>query len=203
MGAPAEQRSRASPGARRSPLVVAAQLLLVVTGLVGLALFALAEILLAWPVEWWLYASLVPCFVLGLLRSVPLGQQRGRLLSIGLLVALTAALHGVPWTTRKPFLRDLDRIEVGLDEAQVRQIMDGYIEGTGWPARVPGATQDVQQVIDPMGGGTHATARTAAGEMGVADSIVFRHSTDAHLNSDWGIVRFQDGRVVGVSFSPD
>lgn len=71
---------------RRSPLAVAAQLFLIVAGLVGLALFALAEILLAWPVEWWLYAALVPCFALGLLRSVPIGQQRGRLVWIGLLV---------------------------------------------------------------------------------------------------------------------
>ena len=55
MDALASQPSVRAP--RRSVLVVAAQLLLVVAGLVGLALFAFAEALLAWPVEWWLYLN--------------------------------------------------------------------------------------------------------------------------------------------------
>jgi hypothetical protein len=44
---------------------------------------------------------------------------------------------------------------------------------------------------------------TAAGEMSLQNSVVFRHSDDGRFNSDWGIVEFQDGRVVGVRFSPD
>jgi len=187
----------------RSIPVVVLQHFLVVASTVALVLFAFAEVLLAWPVAWWLYVLLALALLLGLLRPVPAGQQRARLLVFALLIAITAGLYRVPWTSRKPFLRDLYSIRVGMNEAQVRQIMDGYIEGTGWPARVPGATQDVQRVIDPMGGGTYATARSAAGDMGVVDSIVFRHSTEAHFNSDWGIVKLQDGRVVDVSFSPD
>ena len=166
-------------------------------------LFALAEIGLAWPVAWWLYLVLVAAFAVALLRRRPLAAQRPQVMAFAVVSTLIGVLYLVPWTSRKPFLRDLYSIEVGMDEAQVRQIMAGYIEGTGWPARAPGATQDVQQVIDPMGGGTYATARTAAGDMGVVDSIVFRHSTDAHFNSDWGIVKFQARRVVHVSFSPD
>jgi membrane protein implicated in regulation of membrane protease activity len=188
---------------RPTRLYTGLQVSLATFATIALVLFALAEVGLGWVVAWWLYLALIAASAVALLRWRPLTAQRAQVTAFVVVSALIGLLYLVPWTSRKPFLRDLYSIEIGMDEAQVRQIMDGYIEGTGWPVRVPGATQDVQQVIDPMGGGTYATAPTAAGEMGIADSIVFRHSTDAHFNSDWGIVKFQDGRVVDVSFSPD
>lgn len=188
---------------RPSRLYTGLQVSLATFASIALVLLALAESGLAWPVAWWLYLALIAASAVALLRWRLLRAQRAQTIAFVLVLTLIGLLFLVPWTTRKPFLRDLYSIRVGMDEAQVQQIMDGYIDGTGWPARAPGATQDVQQVIDAMGEGTYATARTAAGDMGVADSIVFRHPTEPHFNSDWGSVRFQDGRVVGVSFSPD
>ena len=166
----------------------------------ALALFACAELLLAMPVAWWLYAVLIPMFAFGLYEKGGLLEQRGAWKHFGVAMVLVAALHFVPWTSRKPFLRDLERVQAGMTESEVRRIMGRYAEGTGWPA-MPGGGSGT--MTDLGSGGTHKTTVSTNGDLALRDSLVFRHSTDGRFNSDWGIVKLDGGRVTGVSFSPD
>jgi hypothetical protein len=104
-----------------------------------------------------------------------------------LVVSLTVLDH-VPWTSRKPFLGRLNKLQAGMTEMQVRAMMAGFKEGTGWPT-APGSRS-------PAGTNTN-------GQLALANSLVFRHSDDGRFNSDWGVVEFKDGRVIRVQFMPD
>ncbi len=148
----------------------------------ALALFAFAEILLAMPLAGWLYLVLPPFFAVALLRWRPESRRTFRLATFMMVMAALAALHFVPWTGRKTFLRDLYTIRPGMTEDQVRRIMARYIEGTGWPA--PGGSAAGESLLLP-------------------GSLVFRHSNEAAFNSDWGIVALKDGKVSDVRFSAD
>jgi len=166
-----------------------------------LVLFAVAEVLLAIPVAWWLYLSAVLLFTTGFLARRPIQLQTRR---IGVVVGVAlgvAVLYFVPWSSRKPFLHDLYSIRRGMTEADVRRIMGKYMEGTGWPAvygsETPGegtlATSDA----------TYATTVSPKGELAIRNSLVFRHSNSGQFNADFGIVEFKNGKVTQVSFSPD
>jgi hypothetical protein len=166
----------------------------------ALSFLAFVELLLAMPVAWWLYASLVPLFVFGLHERAPLREQRVAMKHFGVVVALMATLHFVPWTSRKPFLRDLDRIQPGMTETDVRRIMGRYIEGTGWPAMPEEGTGTL---TDLGSGETHRAGTSTNGQLVLRESLVFRHTKESPFESDWGIVKMAGGRVTGVSFSPD
>ncbi len=172
----------------------------------GFALFALAlwEVGLAFPVAWWLYAIVAVMFAAALLRrSSPLTQS-GRLCALGIFWAAIATLYFAEWTSRKPFLRDLGRVRVGMTEADVLQIMSRYMRGTGWPTfPEDSSTNGAGTLTDAGSGAQHSTEASASGEMAIRNSLVFRHSNDGRFNSDWGIVSFSGGRVVSVAFSPD
>jgi hypothetical protein len=110
----------------------------------------------------------------------------------------------VDWTTRKPFLRDLARVRVGMTEAEVRHIMGRYTQGTGWPANPFDTSTNATGTLTDVGSGSqYSTTTSPSGEMATQGLLVFRHSTDGAFNSDWGIVCLSNGRVVGVEFSPD
>lgn len=119
----------------------------------------------------------------------------------GLIVCLVI-LYFVPWNTRKPFLRDLDKVQIGMTVDQVENIMGRYITGTGWPV-MPGASSPTGQLIDVASGITLATSNSPSGEILIRDSITYRHSNDGAFNSDWGVVRFSNGFVVAKEFMPD
>lgn len=171
---------------------------------IALALFALCEIGVAYPLPWWLCLCVAIAFAGGLIRPVPL---RSQLLRVGVLVAFIAAiaaLYFVDWTTRKPFLRDLARVRVGMTEAEVRHIMGRYMEGTGWPASPFDTSPNATNTLADVGSGSqYSTTTSPSGEMVIQGSLVFRHSTAGAFNSDWGIVSLSNGRVVRVEFSPD
>jgi hypothetical protein len=170
----------------------------------ALVLVALAEWGLAFPVPRWLYLTLGLAFVVALVRPTNPRSQLRPLGALSAVLALLAALHLVDWTTRKPFLRDLDRIQIGMTEAEARQVMGRYLEGTGWPAN-PFQTNSVAPgtLTDLGSGSSHATTHSPSGELVLARSLVFRHSNDGAFNSDWGIVSLSHGRVTGIQFSPD
>jgi hypothetical protein len=171
---------------------------------IALALFALCEVAMAYPVAWWLYLCVAIVFAAGLIRPVSLRSQLARIGVLVTVIAVIATLYLVEWTTRKPFLRDLDRIRVGMTEAEVRRIMGRYMEGTGWPANPFDASTNASNTLTDVGSGSqYSTTTSPSGEMVIRDSIVFRHSTDGAFNSDWGIVSLSSGRVVRVEFSPD
>lgn len=170
----------------------------------ALVLFGLCEIGMAYPVAWWLYLSVAIAFAAGLIRPVSLRSQIAR---IGALVAVIAAivtLNLVEWTTRKPFLRDLDGIRIGMTEVEARRIMGRYMEGTGWSANPFDTSTNATSTLTDVGNGSqYSTTTSSSGEMVTQGSLVFRHSTDGAFNSDWGIVSLSNGRVVRVEFSPD
>lgn len=170
-------------------------------GVVSLALLAAVETLLFIPVSGWYYLCVAVLFALGLFRWGSLVAQRDRAPWFAACLILLAGLHFVPWSSRKPFLRDLHRIRPGMTEVEARRIMARYVEGTGWPSPVDGRRTDGSLQHDL--GATPPTNSTPQTELALRDALVFRHSTHPAFNSDWGIVKLKHGRVTGVSFSPD
>jgi hypothetical protein len=168
-----------------------------------LALLAFYEVAIAYPVAWWLYLAVAIAFVLALWPFAPGRFQRSRIFSLLTISAVIAALYFVPWTSRKPFLRDLDRVHVGMTEAEARHIMSRYMEGTGWPASPFGSPTNSSTLSIVGSSSQYSTTTSPDGHMVIRDSLVFRHSTDGAYNSDWGIVSLSSGRVVSVEFSPD
>jgi hypothetical protein len=109
-------------------------------------------------------------------------QSRTRRISIAaVVVAVAVVIRLINWTPVKPFLKDLHSIRPGMTEADVNRVMGKYTEGTGWPGSIDG---------------------DGSRELRVPNTIVFR-PTSAPGDSNWGMVQFQDGRVVQVEFSPD
>jgi hypothetical protein len=170
----------------------------------ALALFGLWEVGVAYPVAWWLYLSVAVAFAVALIRPLPARSQLARIGALAVILAVIAALYWVEWTTRKPFLRDLARVHVGMTEAEVRHIMGRYMEGTGWPA-IPGSSpSNAPGTLNIVGSASqYSTETSSSGQMAIRGSLVFRHSNDGAFNSDWGIISLSSGRVVSVEFSPD
>jgi hypothetical protein len=187
----------------KSSRLAAAQWPLLVLALVALAMFAACEVLLCFPVAWWLYGAVGVLFAAGLLRRRPAREQKARLALLGAAWACAALLCFVPWSSRKPFLRDLGRIKAGMTENEVRNRMARYKEGTGWPAMVTTNSDGASVLRDASSGLAHPAGVSPSGQLTLRDALVFRHSDDGQFNSDWGIVSFTNGRVAQVGFSPD
>jgi hypothetical protein len=171
---------------------------------IALGLFALCEIGLAYPVAWWLYFSVAIASAAALIRPVPVRNQYARIGGLVAVVAVAAILYFVEWTTRKPFLRDLALVHVGMTEAEVRHIMGRYMEGTGWPALPGSGFSNAPGTLNIVGSASqYSTTNSPDGQMVIRNSLVFRHSNDGAFNSDWGIVSLSNGKVVRVDFSPD
>jgi hypothetical protein len=105
-------------------------------------------------------------------------RRAGTVCALGFLIAM------VNWTVEKKFVRALYRVQPGMPEAQARQILGSFPEGTGWPT-------------NPFAGAESSR------ELEIANHLVFR-SSDEPGNSNWGMVELGlDRRVVTVRFSPD
>lgn len=83
---------------------------LITIAAVALALFALCEVGMAYPVAWWLYVTVALAFATGLIRRAPPRGQLARIGALAAVVGIIAVLYFVEWTSRKPFLRDLARV---------------------------------------------------------------------------------------------
>ncbi len=46
-----------------------------------------------------------------------------------LLILSLVILYFIPWNSRKPFLRDLEKVRIGMTMPEVETIMDGYMKG--------------------------------------------------------------------------
>ncbi len=156
--------------------------------------------------DWWLGASAHPPSTLGVLGAgVLLGYVGSRRAAprprTALLCVYALAVGVMPWVdwdSRKPFLRDLYSVKPGMERAQVEAIMGKYIHGTGWPAN-PYSTGEGVLRTDSLSGSAYPTVASPNGQLELKDCIVYRHRQD----SDWGVVRFREGRVVSVEFLPD
>jgi len=166
----------------------------------GLAPIAFYEVGLAYPVSWWLYLATGTAFALALWPFAPGRFQRVRIFTLLAISVAIAALYFVPWTSRKPFLRNLAKVDVGMTEARVHHIMRGYLVGTGLPVCPFDGPTKITTLSIVGSSSQYSTATSPDGQMTLRETIVFRHSA---YSSDWGIVSLSDGRVSKVEFSPD
>lgn len=119
-----------------------------------------------------------------------------------LMILSFGILYFFPWNSRKPFLRNFEKIRIGMTVSEVEMIMGNYIKGTGWqsPRRAKTSAATPTELHSDI---TMKPSDNPSGEMEIQDSIVYRHSHDGAYNSDWGVVEFRDGKVVGKTFMPD
>jgi hypothetical protein len=106
------------------------------------------------------------------------------LLILGLFVMVAFSVRFIDWNSRKPFLRDFYSIKEGMTPAQVEQIMGDYMKGGGAPL------------------GSPKTEINEQGEIATG-TLTYRHTDEGWGDSDWGVVTFEDGRVVQTEFLPD
>jgi hypothetical protein len=139
---------------------------------------------------YWQVAAIYAAFwiLIGALLLVG-SPRREKLLILGLLVVALLSVRFVDWNSRKPFLKDLYRVQEGMTVEQVEQIMGHHMVGSGWPA-------------DPLGLPTRS-AVAGTEDLTQPDRLVYRHTNEGWGNSDWGEIRFQEGRVVEIRFLPD
>lgn len=176
-----------------------AKVLFMLLSLTSLFLALFVEVLWKFPFQTPFY---VVCFLIAaVLYLVVRTKQHLLLTSVYLLLLGTIWL--IPWSPRKPFLRKLDSIQTGMSVEEVRSVMKGYVEGTGWPAN-PFATNSESRLVAIGTGQTFQTGTSQTGEMEIKNSIVFRHTIhDGRYNADFGVVEFRNRRVVSTSFLPD
>ena len=108
------------------------------------------------------------------------GQSLGEKVAILMVfLALVFSVRFVDWNSRKPFLRNLYRVEEEMSYQQVAEIMGSY----------PGLA----------GAGTEINGE---GQV-VSGNVSYTHSEEKWGNSDIGVITFQDGLVVETKFLPD
>ena len=117
-------------------------------------------------------------------KSPPKNLAKPKALLLLPFLLVVFSVRFVDWNSRKPFLRDLYSIKEGMTPAQVERIMGAYIEGGGRPLDSPANEVDER------------------GEM-VTGTVTYRHTDEGWGDSDWGVVTFENGRVVDVEFLPD
>jgi len=109
-----------------------------------------------------------------------------KLVVLALLVLVLWSVRFVNWTSRKPFLRDLNRIQEGMTLTQVDRMMEGYIRETG--GGPPGSESQYQY--------------DQQGEI-VSGWVTYRHTDKGWGDSDLGVVTVREGRVTEAEFLPD
>jgi len=160
-----------------------------------------SEVSLDIPTAHWFYC-LTLCTGISCIFFIK--KSKARIMKLALLIfslSLLTYLHIAPWSSRRVFLDDLDKIKIGMDKKDVQTIMQNYMIGTGW--NIPSEVKKVQSVEDAGSGQKYEANLSSSRELMIKNSIVFRHSNDAVYNSDWGIVKFENDIVVAVSFSSD
>jgi hypothetical protein len=123
-----------------------------------------------------IYAVGTIVVVLVLLHPRP---TREKALVVAVLLPIIFSVRAIDWNSRKPFLRDLRQVEVGMTLAQVDEIMEGYGHETGSLTYVDG-----QRSL-------------------VSGTLSYWHSSEDWGNSDIGILTFEQGHVIDVRFLPD
>jgi hypothetical protein len=111
-----------------------------------------------------------------LLYDRPL-REKG--LALVLFLIVVVSLGFVNWNSRKPFLRDLYRIDEGMIYPQVERLMNGYERSLGNDTRVDEQGQPV------------------------TGNVAYTHTDAAWGNSNVGLVTFENGRVTEIQYLPD
>lgn len=176
------------PLAGRKHIAAAGTTLLTLTAVVSTTFAGFVEIVLAAPLGPSYYAVALALCAVGTATAIvadPLAARKTRwIASFATVCLVLLTMHLLPWTSRKPFLQDLSKVQQGMHRTEVESLMAGYLRGTGWPKSPFGPPNE-------------------SAEYEISNSIVFRHSDHGDFNSDWGVVRFEDDHVVSVEFLAD
>ncbi|MBW3622541.1 MAG: hypothetical protein KY468_03930 [Armatimonadetes bacterium] len=174
--------------------------------LFALLMLALMEAMASYLVPGFVYLAFALTFslVYRLLFWRPSKKQNYTVLLT--LFTFLAAMHFIPWSPSKPFLKRLAQIEPGMTVAQVEGIMHGYLRGMGskWeiPPPPPGQGPALSyEYTDPAR--FNEWIRQNGGRARFKGDLVYRHSNDGAFDSDMGFVNFRKGRVVKVRFMAD
>jgi hypothetical protein len=106
---------------------------------------------------------------------------RKRLIVVPLTILLILSVEYIDWNSRKPFLRDLYTVKVGMTGADVKNLMGKYHKHAHKPESL------TYEYLQPDFTGEE----------------FFRHTNKSYGNADIGSIKFQDGRVIQVGFSHD
>ena len=157
---------------------IALTLLLILDLGLGLAVSVYVTFVAAYAAFWVLVGALL------LVRR----PMREKVLILAFFVVVVLSVRFIDWNSRKPFLRDFYRINEGMTESQVDQIMDGYMKGYyGGP---PPSLRKHEPQLDEQG-------------KIITGWVTYRHTDEGWGDSDWGEVTFEDGRVVETRFLHD
>jgi hypothetical protein len=157
---------------------VALSLFLILDLGLGLAVSLYPRFVAAYAALWVLVGAL-------LLYRRPL---REKVLILALFAAILFSVRFIDWNSRKPFLRRFTRIKEGMTASQVDQIMGEY--GNGYYGGPPPSLPEDEPRFDEQG-------RIIEG------SVTYRHTDEPWGNSDWGVVTFEERRVVRTQFLHD
>jgi drug/metabolite transporter (DMT)-like permease len=159
-------------------LCMALSLFLVLDLGLGFAVSIYSGFVAAYAAFWVLVGAL-------LLRHRP---GREKVLILVLFVSVLFSVRFIDWNSLKPFLKHFNRIKEGMTASQVDEIMSEYWRGQyGGP---PLSLRELDPQFDEQG-------RIVRGR------VTYRHTDEGWGNSDWGVVAYEDGRVVGTEFLAD
>jgi len=160
--------------------------LLALVSWVALSVFLVLDLFFSVSLYWQFVVMYAAFWVLVSALLLVGRPRRDKLVTLGLVVLVLFSVRFVDWNSRKPFLRDFHSIREGMTPDLVDQIMAGYMREAG----VGLLDSDTQTKFDEQG-------KVYTG------SVTYRHTNEGWGNSDWGVVTFEDGRVVQSRFLPD
>jgi hypothetical protein len=165
-------------------------LLLACTFWIALTLFLILDLGLGLAVSVYVTFVVVYAAFWVLVGALLLARRprREKALILVLCAVVLLSVRFVDWNSRKPFLRDFDRVKVGMTESQVDQIMHGYMKEYG--GGPPPSLRAYEPQFDEQGNI-------------VTGWVTYRHTDEGWGNADWGEITFEDGRVVEKRFLPD
>lgn len=165
----------------------------------------------AWlsPVGWAL--AMAPATLLLLWTLTPVHANRPEVRWFACRVVLLCVLVVLlPWNDRKQFVHDVYSVRAGMSVDEVEAVMGGYIKGAGAAWQVPEVPDP--RVSDVPAAVVVQSSFDAYREPAYPDAwerehftgtMIYRWSTRAAFNADWGSIAFVDGKVVEVGFLPD
>ena len=158
----------------RGGVLSAGLLLLIALGIfiifdLEIALSINTYITLAYAAFWLIIGYLI-------LRQHP---KRYKLSLLAIFLTAILVIYSIDWNSRKPFLRDFHRIEIGMAATQVDQMMDDYIKFIG-----------------------PTTQLNAQGDV-VAGKISYRHTRQGWGDSDVIMLTIESGQIIEISYYPN
>ena len=157
---------------------------------IGVCFSAMIEFVFDYPVAGWIYVLIAVLQLPSWLFEKMEHRPFERLTEASIIFLIVGVLYFLPLSSRKPFIRDLRQVSMGMTEAEVRAVMSNYQLEWGAPGMRSSLVADQHQRFDEEG-------------LILQESLIFRHSETARDNADLGIVTFAEGQVMEVRFSGD